>query len=158
MKFVAYAVALVLALAAAAGCGSSTSSEGTPRGASDDVTVQEDRPAAVAPDTTPPQPEASGQHDQSGKTAAVPLPRGVPLNTQDPRVERAIADLLHPKKTDKGQEAPEDDRSHQGKDEDRGGVIERILRDLRKQTTQQPQTDDHPSHHEDGLGILEMLK
>ena len=136
------------------------SSEGTSQGRSDDVTAQQDRPAAVPPDRTPPSHRASGAQDQSGRTAAAPLPRSVPLNTKDPRVRRAIADLLHPRETDRGQEPPDDDRSHQSKGDDRGGVIEQILGALRKHA-QQLQPNDHPSHHEDGengLGILEMLK
>ena len=117
-----------------------------------------DRPAAAAAGSPEPEHRASGNPDHSGTTAPAPLPRGVPLNTKDPRVQRAIADLLHPQRTEQSNKPSDDNGSNHGNgDGHHGGVLEQILRDLRKRT-QQLNPDHHPSKDEGGLGILEMLK
>jgi hypothetical protein len=161
MKSVAYAIALTLALAGAVGCGSSMTSEGPPQGRSEGTSTQENPPSALAPGTTDPEHGPSGNHDHGGTSAAAPLPRGVPLEAKDPRVQRAITGLLNPKRTSRGQRGSSDDigSSHDKGDKHRGGVLAKIIGDLRRNATQLQPDEDHPNQHEDGLKtILELLK
>jgi hypothetical protein len=151
MKLILPTIAILAALTVVVGCGSEASSGRPPQDRSTEAAEPESHPAPVAPV------KASGQQGDSG-TAATPIPRGTPLKAKDPRVQRAIADLLHPEQDGQDQKPPRDD--HQGEDKKggRGGVLDQILRDLRK-NAEQLQPDDHPSKQEGGIKtILEMLK
>lgn len=142
------------------GCGSSTSSESSTQGPSGDVATHQKRPAAAPTESPNLQHKPSGNEDHGGGRAAAPLPQGVPLNATDPRVRRAIAGLLHPQSTGHGQEQerPEEPGSSQSKgDKNQVGVVEQILKDLRRRIQQAP-TNRHPSHHDSLPNILEMLK
>ncbi len=161
MKPLAYAIALTLALAVAVGCGSSKTSAGPPQGRSDGTSTQENPPAALAPGTKDPERGSSGSQDHRGTSAAAPLPRGVPMGAKDPRVQRAIADLLNPKRTNGRQRGSPDDKgsNHHKGDRHRGGVLAQIIGDLRRNATQLQPGENRPNQHQNGLKtILELLK
>src|SRR5262249_19108275 len=126
MKPTVHAIAIAVAIVVVAGCGDTSSPSGsdTERGAgpaADRVGKVID-PGVSAPqarrgrgaDRAKTTAEPSGKAESAGEAARVPL--GVPLNAREPRVRRAIAQLLHPPRAgDRGGGPNGDDQQNQGR-------------------------------------------
>jgi hypothetical protein len=156
MKQSLCAIAAVAALAVWAGCGGASSSGDAPRDQSTGFAAAERTADGGAPKQTPDEPKPERKVKPGAEDTPVPL--GTPLDARDARVRRAIADLLHPRKAGAEGSAPSDRGSKDEGDGDVGGLLDRLRRQIHERLEQLPgQSDGHPKH-DDGLGVLEMLR
>jgi hypothetical protein len=146
----------VVAVVAMAGCGGTPSSgdasQAKDGGASAPGAVDRAVKGVEEEATTrPARPHVRGGSKEKAKTQ-YQLPQGVPLETRSARVRKAIDDLLHP-----------DRKSEPGGGSGRGrgggvGILEQLRRAVHERIQQPHGKDRTRSGHDDGSGILDMLR
>jgi hypothetical protein len=161
------AVAIATALAFGAGCGGGSSSSGdSSHGGAESAAGVIERlggagkpgPETPAPKTTAP---AKSDDGAGAGRAQAQAPQGVPLDSRSARVRKAIDDLLHPNDKSHGDAESSRSEAQKGAKAGRGGglgILEQLRRAVHERLQQLPGKNRRRSGHDDGSGILDMLR